>query len=69
MGYFVYELRQTKFVCIDHLDFEIWQKRFFFFDEYVEDFFLSEETKLSKMLVNSRLRRVIFDTFLSELMT
>lgn len=40
--------RQTKFVCIDHLDFEIWPKRFFFFDEYVEDFFLSEETKLSK---------------------
>lgn len=38
MGYFVYELKADK-ICLDRPPcfFEIWQKRFFFFDEYVED--------------------------------
>lgn len=65
MGYFVYELNADK-ICLDRLPW-FWNmaEKIFFFDEI----FQSEETKLSEMLVKSRLRRVICDTFLSELMT
>lgn len=47
MGYFVYELEADK-ICLHRPPWFWNMAEKIFFDEYVEDFFLSEETKLSK---------------------
>lgn len=59
-------LRQTNFVCTDHLDFELWQKQYFL---SVQGRFGKRDTELSEMLVRSDQTLVRCDIIQSESMT